>query len=110
MIINKQNDAVRKMTAFELMQTFVNSPNENGLDFNTEMINMTCYFRHMKEIFAELGVEVTPENKRELDRRIHEFLGVEYKNCSASWKAIKEKRSEDGVAFLRRLKKALTTK
>ena len=92
------------------METFVSRLNKNGLDFNTEMIIMTCYFRHMKEIFAEIGVEVTPENKRELDRRIHEFLGVEYKNCSASWKAIKEERSEDEVAFLARLKKALTTK
>ena len=43
---------------------------------------MTCYFRHMKDIFAEIGIEPTKENKKEIDRKIRDYLGVEYINCS----------------------------
>ena len=68
---------------------------------------MTCYFRHMTEIFEEIGADVTPENKKEIDRRIHALLGVEYKNCSATWKLIKEKLAEDEQGFKAALAKAL---
>lgn len=61
---------------------------------------MTCYFRHMERIFLELGVEVTPENKRDIDKQIHKLLGVEYKNCSATWKEIKKRRDEDESGFM----------
>jgi len=42
---------------------------------------MSCYFRHMKEILEEVGVEVTKENKKEVDGIIHRVVGVGYKNC-----------------------------
>ncbi|MGY5861740.1 MAG: hypothetical protein RTU09_05155 [Candidatus Thorarchaeota archaeon] len=71
---------------------------------------MTCYFRHIKHLFTEIGVEVTTENKRELDRRIHELVGVEYKNCSAAWKEIKMKLAEDEVGFIVNLRETLTAK
>ncbi len=64
---------------------------------------MTCYFRHMNEIFTELGVIVTSENKREIDKEIHKLVGVEYKNCSAAWKAIKKLRDEDESGFMKSL-------
>ena len=51
---------------------------------------MTCYFRHLKDVFDKAGIEVTKENKRDLDRAIHAHMGVEYKDCS----------SEDEEAFL----------
>jgi hypothetical protein len=51
---------------------------------------MSCYFRHMKDLLDEAGIEVTPANKKEVDRIIHEFVGVEYKNCSPAWKGVKE--------------------
>ncbi len=69
---------------------------------------MTCYFRHMGEIFSKIGVEVTKENKKEIDRKIHEYLGVEYKNCSETWKLIKEHRAADPEAFIDGLKSALS--
>ena len=69
---------------------------------------MTCYFRHMNWIFEEIGVEATKENKRDMDRKIHELLGVEYKNCSATWKEVKKKLADDEVGFIADLKKALT--
>jgi hypothetical protein len=61
----------------------------------------------MKGIFAEIGVDVTPENKKEIDKTIHKLLGVEYKNCSATWKEIKERLADDGSGFIQSLDGAL---
>jgi hypothetical protein len=61
----------------------------------------------MKNIFDKSGVEVTKENRKEIDRIIHSIVGVEYKNCSATWKAVKEKLDEDEDDFIENLKKAL---
>ncbi|MCK5151979.1 MAG: hypothetical protein KAQ65_09065 [Candidatus Thorarchaeota archaeon] len=69
---------------------------------------MTCYFRHIKWIFEEIGVEVSTENKKDLDRKIHDLVGVDYKNCSAAWKEVKKKLADDEVGFVVDLKKALT--
>ena len=68
---------------------------------------MTCYFRHLKQIFVELGVEVTPENKKIIDKQIHKLVGVEYKNCSAVWKEIKKRRNEDESEFMKDLDRVL---
>jgi hypothetical protein len=54
----------------------------------------------MKGIFTEIGVEVTKENKRDIDKKIHELLGVDYKNCSSTWKEIKKRITEDESAFM----------
>lgn len=50
---------------------------------------MSCYFRHLKDIFAEAGVEVNPADKKQIDRAIHQFVGVEYKECPATWRKLK---------------------
>ncbi|MHA2025273.1 MAG: hypothetical protein ACW98U_05160 [Candidatus Thorarchaeota archaeon] len=68
---------------------------------------MTCYFRHMKGIFTELGIDVTPENKRDIDKEIHKLLEVDYKNCSATWKEIKKRKETDEFGFMTALDKAL---
>lgn len=69
---------------------------------------MTCYFRHMKEIFAELGVEVTPENRKEIDQKIHSLLGVQYKDCSTAWKHVKARLADNREAFINELRTQLT--
>ncbi|MHA1485142.1 MAG: hypothetical protein ACTSPR_07485 [Candidatus Thorarchaeota archaeon] len=69
---------------------------------------MTCYFRHIKHLFIEIGVEVTAENKRDFDRRIHELVGVEYKNCSAAWREFKKRIADDEAGFIVSLRDALT--
>ncbi len=66
---------------------------------------MTCYFRHLNEVFKKAGIKVTDQNKREIDRVIHEIVGVEYKNCSATWRKVKERLAEDEAAFVSRLSK-----
>jgi len=55
---------------------------------------MSCYFRHMADIFEEAGVEVTPRNRKDVDRKIHEIVGVTYKDCPATWRKVKEMKAE----------------
>jgi len=50
---------------------------------------MSCYFRHIKDIFEFAGIDITPKNKKDIDRAIHELVEVEYKQCSPTWKALK---------------------
>jgi signal recognition particle subunit SEC65 len=51
---------------------------------------MSCYFRHLKEILDQAGIEVTGENKKDIDRAIHKVMDTEYKNCPDTWKKVKE--------------------
>ena len=71
---------------------------------------MSCYFRHMKDVLDEAGVEVTKENKKDIDRIIHGLVDEEYKNCSPTWKSVKEhikSNSESRALFIKKLKKKL---
>jgi hypothetical protein len=61
----------------------------------------------MKNIFNEIGVEPTKENKKEMDRKIHSILGVEYKNCSSTWKLVKTRLADDREGFIQQLQKEL---
>jgi len=58
----------------------------------------------MKDVFSRAGIDVTQENKKDIDRAIHDYVGVEYKNCSSTWKAVKERLAEDEESFLEMLK------
>jgi len=40
---------------------------------------VSCYFRHLKDVLAEAGVEVTQANKKDVDQAILEIVGVAYK-------------------------------
>jgi len=68
---------------------------------------LTCYFRHLQEVFKKAGIEVTKENKREVDRVIHSLVGVEYKDCPHAWREVKKRLAEDPEAFAARLGAAL---
>jgi len=67
---------------------------------------MTCYFRHLQEIFKKAGIDVTSENKREIDRLIHAMVGVQYRNCPAAWREVKKRMAESEEAFLSELRQA----
>jgi len=71
---------------------------------------VTCYFRHLQQVFEKAGVEVTSENKREIDRVIHGIVGVDYKNCPAAWKEVKKRIAEDEEGFVSKLKAAWNKK
>jgi ATP-dependent Zn protease len=60
----------------------------------------------MKDIFLKTGLEVTKENRKEIDRIIHSIVGVEYKNCSSTWMEVKKHLNEDEDAFIQKLKDA----
>ena len=72
---------------------------------------MTCYFRHLKEIFAEANIAFTSENKKAVDQIIHEILGVKYKNCPSSWRKLKETIKEGSrEVFIKNLKNQMKAK
>jgi len=68
---------------------------------------MTCYFRHLQSIFQKAGLQVTKTSRREVDRLIHEMLGVAYKDCPAAWREVKRRIAEDEEGFISRLKDGL---
>jgi len=63
---------------------------------------MSCYLRHLQHIFNKAGIEVTKENKKEVDKLIHSIVGVEYKDCPAAWREVKKRMTEE--EFVSRLK------
>jgi len=65
---------------------------------------MTCYFRHLNNVFDKAGVTVTKENKKDVDRAIHSIVGVDYKNCPETWKKVKKTVAEDEENFVKQLK------
>ena len=67
---------------------------------------MTCYFRHLKEVFQKAGIDVTPQNRQQIDKIIHDIVGVKYKNCPATWQQVKKHLMENEVSFVATLKKA----
>lgn len=72
------------------------------------VIDLTCYFRHIGRLLEDIGVEVTKENKRDIDRRIHELVGVDYKDCPKAWKAVKQRMAEDEDGFVSSLRNVLS--
>ena len=71
---------------------------------------MSCYFRHLQEIFDSSGIEVTKDNRKKIDEAIHKLLKVKYKDCPQTWKEIKEKILMDEKkknVFADKLKKML---
>lgn len=65
---------------------------------------MTCYFRHLDQIFKKAGIEVTSQNRQEIDKIIHDIVGVDYKNCPAAWRQVKTLVLEDEAGFVSTLK------
>jgi hypothetical protein len=62
----------------------------------------------MKDVLEEAGVEVTSENKKEIDQIIHELVNVPYKQCSPAWKGVKDQiKTNDKTKglFVKELKK-----
>jgi hypothetical protein len=72
--------------------------------------SVSCYLRHIRGILGEAGVEVTPRNKKEIDRAIHQIVQVDYKDCLETWVRPKgqiigdEQKKQD---FIRKLQDAL---
>jgi hypothetical protein len=64
----------------------------------------------MKDVLEEAGITVDKNNKQKVDRVIHEMVDVAYKNCSPTWKEVKERIKTDEAArsrFVAELKQRL---
>ncbi len=71
---------------------------------------MSCYLHNLKDILSEAGVEVTAENRKQIDRAIHEIVNTTYKDCLGTWKEVKKKLASSEAEkreFLKKLKAAL---
>ncbi len=68
---------------------------------------MSCYFRHLKPLFEKVGIVLTDANKKDVDRAIHDLLGIKYKDCSATWKEVKKRMAADEDAFATELRKKM---
>ncbi|MFC1909310.1 hypothetical protein ACFLXD_05615 [Chloroflexota bacterium] len=44
----------------------------------------------MKDILDEAGITVSPRNKKLIDQSFHQIVGTNYKDCPATWKALKQ--------------------
>ena len=69
-----------------------------------KVTKMTCYFRHISRVFDEIGIEITKETKREIDKVIHKMVGVDYKDCSNAWREVKTRLAEDEDGFINSLR------
>jgi molecular chaperone GrpE (heat shock protein) len=67
---------------------------------------MTCYFRILQEIFKKAGIEVTKENRQELDKIIHKIVSTKYKDCPATGREVKKRIAQDEAGFVAELKAA----
>ena len=67
---------------------------------------MTCYFRHLGIVFVKAGITVTPENRKQLDKVIHDLVHVDYKSCPDTWRVVKKRLAEDEAGFIGELKQA----
>jgi Holliday junction resolvasome RuvABC DNA-binding subunit len=61
---------------------------------------MSCYFRHMADVFAEAGIDLDEvkadkARKKEVDAKIHALVGIGYKDCPQAWKKVKEMLADD---------------
>ena len=71
---------------------------------------MSCYFRHLKEIFDEAGIEVTSINRKQGDQSINQIVGITYKDCPQAWKNLKSQIIDDEQKrweFIQKLKVAV---
>jgi len=55
---------------------------------------MSCYLRHLEELFTEAGVVVTKDNRRRVDEAVHRLMGVEYKHCPEAWQKLKSEMGD----------------
>ncbi len=68
---------------------------------------MSCYLRHLNDVLREAGIDPEKMDRKEVDRAIHRVVGVDYKHCPDTWKAVKAELDRDREDFIRRLTEEL---
>ena len=67
---------------------------------------MTCYFKHLNDVFSKAGIQVNRENEKEIDRTIRQIVGVTEGGCPLVWKEVKKALAENEDAFTLKLRDA----
>ena len=70
---------------------------------------MSCYFRHLKDVFEEAGIAVTPANREKVDQAIQRIVGTAGQSCPETWRMLKKQLADSASArqFIGKLKSAL---
>ena len=71
---------------------------------------MSCYLRHLNQVFNTAGIKVTAENRKKADLAVHRIMGTVYKDCPLTWKKLKDEVLSDEKkrsAFLARMKQEM---
>jgi len=70
---------------------------------------MSCYFRHLKDVFDEAGITVTPANRKQVDQTIQKIVGSAGQPCPETWRSLKKHLADSVSArqFISQLKSAL---
>jgi hypothetical protein len=68
-------------------------------------IPMTCYFRYLDPIFKKAGLQIDVDNRKRVDLIIHDMVGVRYKDCTKTLKAV-QIMLEDEDTFVQLLRDA----
>ncbi len=71
---------------------------------------MSCYFRHIKDILDEAGIEAKSSNRKQIDQAIHQIVRVTYKDCPVAWKRLKQQIMSDEQKrqdFIKKLQDAI---
>ncbi len=64
---------------------------------------MSCYFRHLDDVFAAVGIVLTKQNRAQVNATVVAALGKELSDCPDTWREVKAALGSDEAAFLGRL-------
>jgi hypothetical protein len=67
---------------------------------------VTCYFRHLGDIFQKAGIVLTSQNRKEIEKVIQGIVGMEGKHCPDVWREVKKRINESEPEFISELKGA----
>jgi hypothetical protein len=59
---------------------------------------MSCYFRHLKDVFDEAGITVTPANREKIDQAIQKIVGTTGQPCPETWRSLKKQLADSSSA------------
>ena len=55
---------------------------------------MSCYTRHLGDLFAAAGIENTKENRKRTDGFIREILAMKGEDCPVVWREVKTRLAD----------------
>jgi len=71
---------------------------------------MSCYTRHLGELFAAADIENTKENRKRADGFIREIVAMKEEGCPVVWREVKSRLADPdkGLELADRLRQAFS--